>query len=109
MSTVFRRNHEKNDTNLIVINQECQICASAAKPVGCSKCYTLLCEDCIGYFEGKPICSLCRDEIGESEASGQSSNVLRWCNSAPRLASNSPPLSIAAEHEFVSARHASTA
>ena len=63
MSTIFHRNHEKTDTNVIVINQECQICASAAKPVGCSKCYTLLCEDCIGYFEGKPICSLCRDEL----------------------------------------------
>jgi hypothetical protein len=53
---------EKN-TNLIVINEECQICQSTAKPIACSKCYTLLCGECIEDFNGKPVCSLCRDEL----------------------------------------------
>jgi hypothetical protein len=55
---------EKN-ANLIVINinEECQICKSTAIPVACSKCYTLLCGECIEDFHGKPVCSLCRDEL----------------------------------------------
>src|SRR5271155_265202 len=55
---------EKN-ANLIVINinEECQICQSTARPVACSKCYTLLCRECIEDFHGKPVCSLCHDEL----------------------------------------------
>jgi len=59
----FRRQPEKNNTNLIVINELCQFCASTAKPVGCSRCYTLLCEDCIDYLKGKPVCLFCHDEL----------------------------------------------
>ncbi len=58
-----RRKHEKKNTNLIVINEECQFCESTATPIGCSKCYALLCEDCTDYFQGKPVCSFCRDEL----------------------------------------------
>jgi len=58
-----RRKHERQNTNLIVINEECQFCESTAKPIGCSKCYSLLCEDCIDYLNGKPVCSFCRDEL----------------------------------------------
>jgi|HubBroStandDraft_4_1064222.scaffolds.fasta_scaffold60677_3 hypothetical protein len=53
---------EKN-INLIVINEECQLCQSTATPVACSKCYTRLCGECIEDFMGKPVCSLCRDEL----------------------------------------------
>lgn len=59
----FHRKQAKNNTNLIVINEECQFCKSTAKPVGCSKCYALLCEDCVDYFKGKPVCNFCRDEL----------------------------------------------
>jgi hypothetical protein len=59
----FRRKQEKNDTNLIVINEECQFCESTAKPVGCSRCYALLCEDCTAYINGKPVCSFCCYEL----------------------------------------------
>jgi hypothetical protein len=58
-----RRKLKKADTNLIVINEECQLCKSMAKPVGCSQCYTLLCEDCVEYVKGKAVCSFCRDEL----------------------------------------------
>jgi len=50
-------------TNLIVINEECQLCQSTAAPVACSKCYTLLCGECVEDLKGKPVCSLCRDEV----------------------------------------------
>lgn len=53
----------KNNTNLIVINEECQFCESTAMPVACSKCYALVCADCIGNFNGRPVCGLCRDEL----------------------------------------------
>src|SRR5580698_4309794 len=42
---------EKN-INLIVINEECQLCQSTATPVACSKCYTRLCGECIEDFMG---------------------------------------------------------
>jgi formylmethanofuran dehydrogenase subunit E len=58
-----RRRAGKNNSNLIVINEECQLCASIAPPIGCSKCYALLCEECIEYFNGKPVCSCCHDEL----------------------------------------------
>ena len=63
MSTASRRKSEKNNTNLIVINEVCQFCESTAKPVGCSKCYMLRCENCIDCLKGKPVCSFCRDEL----------------------------------------------
>ncbi len=71
-----RRKQEKNNSNLIVINEECPLCQSTAKPVGCSKCYTLLCEDCIDYFNGKPVCSFCCDEL---ENPKRLAKVLMFC------------------------------
>ena len=53
----------KDNSNLIVIFEECQLCASTARAIGCSRCDTRLCEECIEYFNGQPMCNCCRDEF----------------------------------------------
>jgi hypothetical protein len=74
-----RKPKKKAYTNLVVINEECQLCKSTAKPVGCSKCYLLLCEDCIEYIHGKAICGFCRDELQNPK---RLAKVLRFSVSA---------------------------
>jgi hypothetical protein len=59
----LRRKQQQNNSNLIVINEECQLCASIAPPVGCSVCFVLGCEECTEYFNGKPVCSCCLEEL----------------------------------------------
>jgi|SRR5208282_4514686 len=54
---------KERHTHLIVINEECQFCESTAVPVSCSKCYALVCADCIDNFDGRPVCSFCRNEL----------------------------------------------
>lgn len=59
----FLRKLEKKDTNLIVINEECQFCGSTARSVACSRCRVLMCEECIEYLNAKPLCSCCLDDV----------------------------------------------
>jgi hypothetical protein len=59
MNPSARRRRGKNNPNLIVINEECQFCASTALPVACTSCYMQLCEDCVEYFDGRRVCGMC--------------------------------------------------
>jgi len=59
----FLRKQEKKNGNVIVIHEECQFCGSMALPVGCSECDLLLCQECVEYLNGKPVCSCCREEL----------------------------------------------
>jgi hypothetical protein len=59
----FLRKQEKQKGNVIVINEACQLCGSMAIPIGCSECNLLLCQECVEYLNGNPVCGCCLEQL----------------------------------------------
>jgi hypothetical protein len=73
---------QQKPTNLVAIDSSwrfcdegCQYCDSFAKPVNCSMCDRLGCDECMGTLSGKRLCTVCKEDIEHPELKGRDGSM----------------------------------